>query len=92
MAMNADMMEALQAVASERGLSIDTLFAALADALESAYKRRPDAWEYSWVTIDPDTMEFRVFAQELDDESGEVVGVFEFSGDAHDVFCFPEFK
>ena len=71
--MNADMMEALQAVASERGLSIDTLFAALADALESAYKRRPDAWEYSWVTIDPDTMEFRVFAQELD-EYGEPFG------------------
>jgi len=64
--MNQDMMEALQAVATERGLTIDTLFAALADALESAYKRRPDAWEYSWVTIDPDTMEFRVFAQELD--------------------------
>ena len=71
--MNADMMEALQAVATERGLSIDTLFAALADALESAYKRRPDAWEYSWVTIDPDTMEFRVFAQELD-EYGEPFG------------------
>ena len=62
--MNQDMMEALQAVATERGLTIDTLFAALADALESAYKRRSDAWEYSWVTIDPDTMEFRVFAQE----------------------------
>ena len=71
--MNQDVMEALQAVASERGLSIDTLFAALADALESAYKRRPDAWEYSWVTIDPDTMEFRVFAQELD-EYGEPFG------------------
>jgi len=71
--MNQDMMEALQAVATERGLTIDTLFAALADALESAYKRRPDAWEYSWVTIDPDTMEFRVFAQELD-EYGEPFG------------------
>jgi len=71
--MNQDMMEALQAVASERGLTIDTLFAALADALESAYKRRPDAWEYSWVTIDADTMEFRVFAQELD-EYGEPFG------------------
>lgn len=71
--MNADMMEALQSVASERGLSVDTLFAALADALESAYKRREDAWEYSWVTIDPDSMEFRVFAQELD-EYGEPFG------------------
>ncbi len=71
--MNQDMMEALQAVATERGLSVDTLFAALADALESAYKRREDAWEYSWVAIDPDTMEFRVFAQELD-EYGEPFG------------------
>ena len=71
--MNQDMMEALQAVATERGLTIETLFAALADALESAYKRRPDAWEYSWVTIDPDTMEFRVFAQELD-EYGDPFG------------------
>lgn len=66
-------MEALHAVAVERGLTIETLFAALADALESAYKRRPDAWEYSWVTIDPDTMEFRVFAQQLD-EYGEPFG------------------
>ncbi len=56
-----------------RSHTIDTLFAALADALESAYKRRSDAWEYSWVTIDPDTMEFRVFAQELD-EDGEPFG------------------
>ena len=66
--MNADMLEALQALARERGISVDALFAALADALESAYKRMPDAHEYSWVTIDPETMDFRVMAQELDEE------------------------
>ena len=71
--MNVEMMEALQAVASERGLTIEDMLAALADALESAYKRMPDAYEFSWVTIDPDTMEFRVFAQNLDDE-GEPTG------------------
>ena len=49
------------------------MLAALADALESAYKRMPDAHEFSWVTIDPDTMEFRVFAQNLD-ENGEPTG------------------
>ena len=37
--MNAEMMEALQALASEKGISVDALFAALADALETAYKR-----------------------------------------------------
>lgn len=71
--MNAEMLEALQALAREKGISVDALFAALADALESAYKRMPDAYEYSWVTIDPETMDIRVMAQALDEE-GEVVG------------------
>ena len=71
--MNTEMMEALQALAAERGISVDALFAALADALESAYKRIPGANEYAWVTIDPETMEFRVFAQDLDEE-GEPIG------------------
>ncbi len=71
--MNADMLEALQALAREKGITVDALFAALADALESAYKRMPDAYEYSWVTIDPETMDIRVMAQELDEE-GEIVG------------------
>ena len=71
--MNVEVMEALQAVATERGLAVEDMLAALADALESAYKRMPDAHEFSWVTIDPDTMEFRVFAQNLD-ENGEPTG------------------
>ncbi|NNE74633.1 MAG: transcription termination/antitermination protein NusA, partial [Acidimicrobiales bacterium] len=71
--MNAEMMEALQALAADKGISVDALFAALADALESAYKRMPEAEEYAWVTIDPDSMDIRVFAQELD-EDGEPVG------------------
>ena len=69
--MNNEMLEALQALAREKGISVDALFAALADALESAYKRMPDAYEYSWVTIDPESMDIRVMAQELDDE-GEI--------------------
>ena len=40
---NAEMMEALQALAAEKGISVDTLLEALADALESAYKRMPGA-------------------------------------------------
>ena len=70
---NLDMMEALQMLATERGITVDTLLSALADALESAYKRRADAYEYAWVTIDPDSFEFRVFAQEID-EGGEPYG------------------
>ncbi|HUS61651.1 MAG TPA: NusA N-terminal domain-containing protein, partial [Acidimicrobiales bacterium] len=71
--MNAEFMEALSALAVEKGISTDTLLAALADALESAYKRMPGAHEYAWVTIDPDRFEIRVFAQEID-EDGEPYG------------------
>ncbi len=71
--MNMDMDEALRALAEEKGVSLDTLLGVLADALESAYKRTPGAHEYSWVTIDPETFEMRVHAQELD-EDGEPFG------------------
>ncbi len=70
---NPEMMDALNALAIDKGISVDVLFGALADALESAYKRMPEAHEYAWVTIDPDTFEIRVLAQELDEE-GEPVG------------------
>jgi transcription termination/antitermination protein NusA len=68
-----EMMEALQALAAEKGISVDTLMAALADALESAYKRMPGAHEYAWVTIDPSDFDIRVYAQEID-EDGEPYG------------------
>tara|TARA_B100002052_G_scaffold21383_1_gene16832 strand:+ start:393 stop:1562 length:1170 start_codon:yes stop_codon:yes gene_type:complete len=66
--MNAEMLEAMQALAVDKGISVDKLFAVLADALESAYKKMPDAHEYAWVTINPETMEYRVMAQELDED------------------------
>ena len=71
--MNSDMMEALQAIATERGISVETLFGVLADAMESAYKKIPGAHEYAWVVINPDNGEFRVMAQELD-ENLEPIG------------------
>ena len=70
---NIDFGEALAALAQDKGISVDTLLGALADALESAYKRMPGAHEYAWVTIDPDTFDIRVFAQEID-EDGEPYG------------------
>jgi N utilization substance protein A len=73
MSSNLDMMEALQALAAERGITAETLMGALADALESAYKRMPGAKEYAWVTIDPETFDIKVSAQDLD-EDGEPFG------------------
>jgi N utilization substance protein A len=71
--MNAEFMEALNALAVEKGISVETLLSALADALESAYKRMPGAHEYAWVMIDPDTGEIQVVAQHLN-EDGEPIG------------------
>lgn len=71
--MSNEMTDALQALAEDRGISVDKLFGIMANALESAYKRMPDSYEYSWVTIDPATFDIRVFAQELDEE-GEPFG------------------
>ena len=70
--MNPETMEALQSVAADRGITVDALLSALADGLEAAYKRMPGAYEYSWVTIDPDTMEYTVLARDLDDDGNPV--------------------
>jgi N utilization substance protein A len=69
---NFEFLEALQLVAREKGISVEVLLDALANALVAAYKRMPNAAEEAVVTIDPDTMEITVYAQELD-EDGNVV-------------------
>jgi N utilization substance protein A len=67
-----DFLDALQQIARDKGISVDTLFDALANALVAAYKRMPGAAEEAVVTIDPDTGDIRVYGQELD-EDGNVV-------------------
>ncbi len=73
---NFELMEALQVIEREKGVSVETLLEALANALVSAYKRMPKAAEEAIVTIDPDTGEMHVYAQELDDD-GNVVREWE---------------
>ncbi|MGH2547545.1 MAG: transcription termination factor NusA, partial [Acidimicrobiales bacterium] len=72
MSANFEMLEALQALAREKGISVDTLLDALANALVSAYKRMPGSAEEAYVTIDAESFEIRVYGQELD-EDGNVV-------------------
>jgi len=71
-ATNFDLLEALQQMARDKGITVETLFDALANALVAAYKRLPSAAEEAVVTIDPDVGEIRVYGQELDDE-GNVI-------------------
>ncbi len=69
---NFEFLDALGQIARDKGISVDTLLDALANALVAAYKRRPDAAEEAVVTIDPDSGEIRVYGQELDDD-GNVI-------------------
>lgn len=69
-------MEALELLERERGVPVDTILDALANALVSAYKRSPGAAEEARVTIDPDSGDIRVYAQELD-EDGNVTREWE---------------
>ena len=74
MTQNIDMTEAVRMLAAEKGITVDTLLQALADALVSAYKRRADAADEVEVQIDPDTMEIRFVAYDIDDEGNWVNG------------------
>ncbi len=69
---NFEFLDALGQIARDKGISVETLLDALANALVAAYKRRPDAAEEAVVTIDPDSGEIRVYGQELN-EDGEVI-------------------
>ena len=65
---NFEFIEALGLIAREKGISTEVLLDALANALVTAYKRRADAAEEAFVTVDPDSGEIRVYGQELDEE------------------------
>lgn len=76
MKMDAQVMEALEVLERERGVPVETILDALANALVSAYKRSPGAAEEARVTIDPDSGDIIVYAQELDEE-GTVIREWE---------------
>src|SRR5579871_4156894 len=69
---NFEFLDALQQIAKDKGISVDTLLDALANALLAAYKRMPDAEEFATVTVDPDTGEIRVYGQEVDDDDNVI--------------------
>ena len=70
------MMEAIEVLARERGVEVDAILDAFANALVAAYKRSPGAAEEARVTIDPESGEVTVYAQELD-EDGNVIDEWE---------------
>jgi N utilization substance protein A len=59
--MSMEIVEAIKGLEQEKGISSDTLMAALEDALLSAYKKTPGAAKYARVDLDRGTADFRVF-------------------------------
>jgi N utilization substance protein A len=74
--MDYNLLDALELLEREKGVPVETILDALANALVSAYKRTPGAAEEARVTIDPDTAEITVYGQELD-EDGNVTREWE---------------
>ena len=74
--MNQNFMEELDLLEREKGVPKETILDALANAMVSAYKRSPGAAEEARVTIDTETGEMLVYAQELD-EDGNVTREWE---------------
>jgi transcription termination/antitermination protein NusA len=76
MRMDSAVMDALEVLGRERGVGVDAILDALANALVSAYKRSPGAAEEARVTIDPDSGDIFVYAQDVD-EDGNVTREWE---------------
>ncbi len=58
--MSRDILDAMTALAKEKGIAPEKLRLALEDALLSAYKKQPDSAKYARVELDPETADFRV--------------------------------
>jgi N utilization substance protein A len=56
-----EIVEAIKGLEQEKGISAETLMAALEDALLSAYKKTPGAAKYARVDLDHETGDFRVY-------------------------------
>src|SRR5918912_3134120 len=59
--MSREILEAIQALEREKGISSERLMAALEDALLSAYKKTPGSAKYARVDMDRGSADFRVF-------------------------------
>src|SRR5919197_6374807 len=79
--MNQDMIAALRELEREKGIAFETILAGLEEALASAYKtykrqHDPDLDEVTTgvrTVLDPETGEMRVWMQQLDEETQEIL-------------------
>ena len=63
--MSKEILEAVQALAAEKGISSEKLMVALEDALLSAYKKTPGAAPYARVEMDRELGDFTVWELQI---------------------------
>ena len=68
MKLGGDIKQAIESLALDKGVAVDSMYEALVSAFRSAYMRIEGAAEEARVTLDPDSGEVTVYAQELDNE------------------------
>ena len=68
MKLGGDIKQAIESLALDKGVTVDSMYEALVSAFRSAYMRIEGAAEEARVTLDPDSGEVTVYAQELDNE------------------------
>ena len=76
MKLGSDIKQAIESLALEKGVTVESMYEALVSAFRSAYMRIPGAAEEARVTLDPDSGEITVYAQELDND-GNVIKEWE---------------
>ena len=67
-----DSKQAIESLALDKGVAVESMYEALVSAFRSAYMRIPGAAEEARVTLNPDSGEVLIYAQELDNE-GNVI-------------------
>jgi len=68
MKLGGDIKQAIESLALDKGVTVDSMYEAIVSAFRSAYMRIEGAAEEARVTLDPDSGEVTVYAQELDNE------------------------
>ncbi len=69
---NLDMAEAVRLLAVDRGISVDALLQVLVEALASAYKKRPGAAEEVIVELNPENLDMKFIAYDIDEDGNWV--------------------
>ena len=68
MKLGGDIKQAIESLALDKGVTVDSMYEALVSAFRSSYMRIDGAAEEARVTLDPESGEVTVYAQELDNE------------------------